>query len=150
MFDSIILPAVVSLTMTLLVLWFKSYLTRREERSSELHKRTQEAFQQLLEWHSDLFLSHHVTHDTKPQMTEDMIRMGKKISMWGSDDVVYHYAQALALLTDKVPPKLSNYERELAEAILAFRKHELNFANRRLTPEHIMTIFRGGRDINLV
>jgi hypothetical protein len=83
-------------------------------------------------------------------MTEDMIRMGKKISMWGSDDVVYHYAQALALLTDKVPPKLSNYERELAEAILAFRKHELNFANRRLTPEHIMTIFRGGRDINLV
>jgi hypothetical protein len=138
MFESVVLPAIVSLVTALTVLWFKSFLGQREQRTLELQNRTRDSFQHLLDWHSELFISMHIKHESTMMETEDRVRVAKKLCMWASDDVVYHYARSFQALAPDKQPALNEYESELGEAILAFRKNELKFKNKRLTPEHIM------------
>jgi hypothetical protein len=149
MFESVILPAIISLLTASVFLWLKSYLARREQRTLELQNRTRESFQQLLEWHSDLFISFHISHKHTLKLSEEQVHIGRKICLWASDQVVFHYARSLQALAGDKLLKPTSYEIELANAILAFRKNELRFKNKRLTPEHIITIFKGGYTVSL-
>jgi hypothetical protein len=148
MFESIILPAVVSLVTASLYLWVKSYLARREQRTNELQKRSEDSFLKLLDYHSKLFLGINV--DPKmltEEMRDDQIHTRREIAIWGSDKVVCHCANALIVVAGTQYPPPTPYEIELAKAILAFRKKELKFHNKRVTPGHIVALLRGGYNI---
>lgn len=127
--------------------YLKNLLDKKSLSKSELEQNKRESFKKLLDEHSEIFLG--LFHN-KPldEWIKDYSEMRKNILLWGSDEVIYEYAQFIK----KGFPQddMKEHEMHFAKAIIAFRK-EIGYKNKRnkVTPEQIVFIYRSGRKGNL-
>lgn len=134
-------------TLTTTVAFFFYILRLRVKEQSqtkaELELNKRQAFQKLLNEHSDLVLD---IFDDKPikDFQKGFSEMSKSILSWGSDEVLSEYGKYAELYYSK-DSKIEERELHFAKAILAFRK-ELGYKNEKsvITPEQVVYIFKCG------
>lgn len=148
--DTILISFFTTLATAAVGFFFYYLRTRMKEKSqskAELEVKKREAFKKLLDEHSEIFFD---LFDKKPleEWIKDFSEMNKNILLWGSDEVIYEYAQYIEQRHKQ--DDIKGHELHFAKAILAFRK-EIGYKNKgnKIIPEQIVYIFRSGKKGNL-
>ena len=127
--------------------YLKNLLDTRSQSKAELELKKRESFKKLLDEHSELFLDF-IHKKSDEEWTKSFSEMRKNILLWGSDEVLFEYAQFVKKQYRHNDVK--DYELHFAKAIIAFRK-ELGYKNKKdkITTEQIVYIFRSSVKGNL-
>jgi hypothetical protein len=143
--ESLVLNIVIVLLASFII-WFRLKLYLSSSGKLELENKKREAFKNLLVLHSDLILGKHIDSKVMIPWLEKFSEMTINILLWGSDKVIGEYGKYVKLRSVH-ETKISDREVHFANAVLAFRK-EIGYKNRnnKITPEHIILIFRIGYD----
>lgn len=149
LFNSIVLPALVSLFTTLTVAvfgaviwWFKKHWESKQEEKREIVSKEKEAFSKMLEHHSNMFASFNSNSGLNVNVKlEDTFPVVRELLVWSSDDVLREYSLYLRTVFKDENNKLSDREMHFGKAILAFRK-QLGYKNKDITPEYVAIVFK--------
>jgi len=149
-FDTIIISFLTTLGTASIGFFFYYLRVRMKEKSQskvELELKKREAFKKLLDEHSEIFLDFFHKKELD-EWLKDYSEMRKNILLWGSDEVIYEYAQFVEKRHKQ--DEIKEHELHFAKAILAFRR-EIGYKNKRskITPEQIVHIYRSGKKGNL-
>lgn len=130
--------------------FFKDYLhnllKEKSQSKSELEQNKRESLKKLLDLHAELLIHKF----ENPNWLDSFSEMSRNIILWGSDNIISEYGEYVKKHSSKEFKEILEQEIHFAKAILAFRK-ELGYKNKKnkVTPEHIILIFRSGQKYNI-
>ena len=135
-----IITAIIAGSLFLFGYLVKDYVLRRQQ--DREGKRI--SFDKALSLHSDTFFALHIKRESSPAPNENQLEASRQVILWGSDEVVYHFANYFATLSPETFEAPKPHEIHFGNAVLAFRRNELRKKNKRLTPKHIIILFKAG------